>query len=250
MATAQYDSQYQKMTEAPVGRLVLELAIPTVISMLLTAVYNLVDTAFVGRLGTSASGAVGIVYGYMAILQAIGFMFGQGSGSTISILLGKKKTDDASRFASTGFFTSALVGLAITIISLILMNPLLKLLGSTPTILPFARDYCFYIAIGAPFIIASFVLNIILRYEGMAFYGLIGMGIGCFLNMIGDPVLIFGFGLGTAGAGMSTAFSQMVGLAVLLIPFVRGKTQTRINPIRFTLDIKEIGRIISVGFPS
>ena len=250
MATAQYDSQYQKMTEAPVGRLVLELAIPTVISMLLTAVYNLVDTAFVGRLGTSASGAVGIVYGYMAILQAIGFMFGQGSGSTISILLGKKKTDDASRFASTGFFTSALVGLAITIISLILMNPLLKLLGSTPTILPFARDYCFYIAIGAPFIIASFVLNIILRYEGMAFYGLIGMGIGCFLNMIGDPVLIFGFGLSTAGAGMSTAFSQMVGLAVLLIPFVRGKTQTRINPIRFTLDIKEIGRIISVGFPS
>ena len=110
VATAQYDSQYQKMTEAPVGRLVLELAIPTVISMLLTAVYNLVDTGFVGRLGTSASGAVGIVYGYMAILQAIGFMFGQGSGSTISILLGKKKTDDASRFASTGFFTSALVG--------------------------------------------------------------------------------------------------------------------------------------------
>ena len=103
MATAQYDSQYQKMTEAPVGRLVLELAIPTVISMLLTAVYNLVDTAFVGRLGTSASGAVGIVYGYMAILQAIGFMFGQGSGSTISILLGKKKPMTLPALPPRGF---------------------------------------------------------------------------------------------------------------------------------------------------
>ena len=238
------------MTEAPVAGLVLMLAVPTIISMLLTAIYNLVDTAFVGQIGTSASGAVGIVFGYMAILQAVGFMFGQGSGSVISILLGEQKNDDASRFASTGFFSALAVGALIGIGSLMGLDPLLTLLGSTPTILPFAHDYCFYIAIGAPFIIGSFVLNNILRYEGMAVFGMAGMVTGCVLNMIGDPILIFGFGLGTAGAGISTAVSQVVGFVILLIPFARGVTHSRINPTRFTRDISEIWRIITVGFPS
>ena len=250
MATSKYDNQFQRMTEAPVAGLVMMLAVPTIITMLLTAIYNLVDTAFVGQIGTSASGAVGIVFGYMAILQAVGFMFGQGAGSIISILLGEQKNDDASRFASTGFFSALFIGVVIGILSLIFLDPLLVLLGSTPTILPFAHDYCFYIAIGAPFIIGSFVLNNILRYEGMAVFGMAGMVAGCVLNMIGDPILIFGFGLGTAGAGISTAFSQMVGFGILLIPFARGITHSRISPARYTRDIREIWRILTVGFPS
>ncbi|MBO5228813.1 MAG: MATE family efflux transporter, partial [Lachnospiraceae bacterium] len=153
-----YNSQYEKMTQEPVGSLVVKLGIPTTISMLVTNIYNMVDTMFVGQLGTSASGAVGIVFGFMAILQAFGFMYGQGAGSLISIRLGKQDSENASKYASTSFFLAIATGLIIGIIGLIFIEPLMYLLGSTDTILPYAKTYVFYILLAAPFMTSCFVL--------------------------------------------------------------------------------------------
>ena len=244
------DAQYRKMTETPIDKLIINLGIPTLISMLITSIYNMADTAFVGEIGTSASGAIGVVFGYMAILQAVAFMFGQCSGSLIARMLGKKEMEDASRIASTGFFTAVGIGILITILSLIFMDPLLMFLGSTETILPHARSYCICIAFGAPFIMGSYVLNNILRFEGLAIKAMIGLVSGAVLNIVLDPILIFGFGMGTAGAGIATAFSQMVGFCILLSMFIRGITQSRISIFKYTRKPIDLWNIISIGFPS
>ena len=167
-------AQYKKMTETPVSRLVLTLAVPTVISMLVTNIYNLVDTAFVGMLGTSASGAVGIVFGYMAILQSFGFMYGQGGGSITSRELGARNQAQASRTASTAFFCALFTGTLLAGLSFFIIDPLIGFLGSTETIAPYAKTYITYILIAAPFTTASFTLNNLLRYEGKAIFGMIG----------------------------------------------------------------------------
>ena len=185
-------SQFDKMTKTPVSRLIIKLSIPAIISMMVTNVYNLVDTAFVGQLGNSASGAVGIVFGFMAVLQAIGFMFGNGSGSIISRLLGAKNTEQASKIASTGFFFTLLFGAVVAIISAFVLKPLVMLLGSTETISPYAQTYISYILVAAPFITASFTMNNLLRYEGKATLGMIGLIVGAVLNIAGDPILMFG----------------------------------------------------------
>lgn len=244
------DRQFKKMTETPVGPLVIRLGIPTTISMLVTSIYSMADTAFVGTLGKSASGAVGIVFGYMAILQAVAFMFGQGSGSIIAQLLGQKKTKDATRIASTGFFTALGIGLLIAGVSFFALDVLLVQLGSTPTILPHARSYCRYIVLGAPFIVGSYVMNNILRYEGLAMKAMVGLVTGAVLNIVLDPILIIGLGMGTAGAGLSTMISQMVGFFILLSMFLRGVTQSRLKITSYTKDVRDVVGIIATGVPS
>ncbi len=244
------DAQYIKMTETPVAKLVVTLGIPTTISMLVTSIYNMADTAFVGSLGTSASGAVGIVFGYMAILQAIGFMFGQGSGSLIARLLGRRDRESATRIASTGFLTAFTLGLLVACGSWFNLDRLLRMLGSSETILPYARDYCRFILFGAPFITGSFVLNNILRYEGLAMKAMVGLVTGAVLNLLLDPLFIFVFHMGTAGAGLATALSQMVGFCILLSMFLRGVTQSRISPAACSRDPRDLWQIVSVGFPS
>ena len=158
-------SQYDKMTKTPISKLVLTLSIPSVISMLVTNIYNLVDTAFVGQLGTSASGAVGIVFGFMAIIQAFGFLFGQGAGSILSRSLGAKDKESASAHASAGFFCSLLFGIIISVVGFIWLDDIVMFLGSTVTIAPFAKTYIFYILLAAPFMSSSLTLNNLLRYE-------------------------------------------------------------------------------------
>ena len=204
------ESQFERMTQTPVSKLVVRLSVPTIISMLVTNIYNLVDTAFVGQLGTSASGAVGVVFGFMAIIQAVGFMFGQGSGSLIARELGRKDVKDASATASTGFFCAMGVGLISAFVCFWRLDPLIILLGSTETIAPFAKAYISWILLAAPFMTSSFVLNNILRYEGKASLGMIGLLTGAILNMAGDPLFMFVFHMGIAGAGLSTALSQIV----------------------------------------
>ena len=244
------DLQYKKMTETPILRLVISLSIPTVISMLVTNIYNLVDTAFVGTLGTSASGAVGVVFGFMAIIQAFGFLYGQGSGSIVSRLLGSRKTDDASRTASTAFIMSFVSGLLITLMGFIFLDDIVMLLGSTETIAPYAKRYIRYILCAAPFMTSSFTLNNILRYEGRAFFGMIGLLTGGILNIAGDAFFIFGLGIGIDGAGLSTAISQIVSFSILLSMFVRGKTQTKLKAGYIALQGGLIGNIIATGLPS
>ena len=236
------------MTKTPVSRLIIKLSIPAIISMMVTNVYNLVDTAFVGQLGNSASGAVGIVFGFMAVLQAIGFMFGNGSGSIISRLLGAKNNEQASKIASTGFFFTLLFGAVVAIISAFVLKPLVMLLGSTETISPYAQTYISYILVAAPFITASFTMNNLLRYEGKAALGMIGLIVGAVLNIAGDPILMFGLNMGIAGAGLSTCISQIIGFFVLLSMFLLHKTQCRLS-VKLIVP-KFLPEIIGTGLPS
>ena len=167
--------QFRKMTETPISGLILSLAAPTIASMMVTNLYNTADTWFVSREGTSASGAVSVVFSLMAIYQAFGFMFGHGAGSNISRKLGEKREDLVKTYASTSLFLSLACGAAVSVLGLLFMNPLLRLLGSTETILPYARQYVFWVLLAGPLLSGSCVLNNILRYEGQAFYAMIGL---------------------------------------------------------------------------
>ncbi|MGN0371585.1 MAG: MATE family efflux transporter [Enterocloster sp.] len=243
-------SQYEKMTQTEVAPLIGRLCVPTILTMLVTNVYNLVDTAFVGRLGTSASGAVGVVFGFMTIIQAFGFVFGQGAGSIIARLLGRQDNEEANVMASTAFFFSFGFGILLSLVSWIFLDPLIRLLGSTDTIAVYARIYIAYILIATPFMTASFTMNQILRYEGKAAFGMIGMMTGGILNMIGDPILMFVCGMGIAGAGLSTALSQLVGFCILLSIYLRGKSVSRISWKKVTFDRKKLLDILATGLPS
>ena len=244
-------STYQMMIEGNIPRVIIMLSIPAILSMLVTNIYNMVDTAFVGRLGTSASGAVGIVFGFMSIIQAFGFMYGHGAGNMMARSLGARNEEESSRIASTGFFCSLLSGLAIEVIGFLTLDHLVFWLGSTPTIAPYAKIYISYILAAAPFMTASLSLNNMLRYEGRAGLGMIGLMTGAFLNMAGDPIFMFGLDMGIAGAGLSTALSQTVSFAILLSMFFRGKTVSRISWSRSRLtDRHLIWNIVGTGFPS
>lgn len=244
------NKQYNKMINSPVTPLVMKMSVPTIISMLVTNVYNLVDTSFIGTLGTSASGAVGVVFGFMAILQAVGFMFGQGGGSIISRHLGNKAVDKASRIATTALFYSVSIAIVLAILSAIMLDPLVIFLGSTPTIAPYAKTYITYILITAPFQVASFTMNNILRYEGRAVLGMVGLGIGAVLNIGGDALLIFGLDMGIAGAGLSTAVSQFISFCILFYFFISHKTSCRLSIKNESFSIREVTGIATTGFPS
>ena len=244
-------SQYRKMTGTPIPRLVITLSIPSVISMLVTNIYNLADTAFVGRLGTSASGAVGVVFGFMAIIQAFSFMFGQGSGSILSRALGSQDGDAATMHASAGFFGAMFCGLLIALTGFLRLDDIVTLLGSTETIAPYAKTYISFILAAAPFMSGSLTLNNILRYEGKASLGMIGLMLGAVLNIIGDPILMFGLKMGIAGAGLSTAISQIISWGVLVSFFLTGRTETGLSFQKAVHAAPAVyGNICSTGFPS
>lgn len=243
-------SQFQKMTEFPVPQLISKLAVPTITSMMVTNLYNMADTAFVGTLGNSASGAVGIVFGLMAILQSIGFLFGQGSGSIISRSLGKQNTTNASNVASTGFFFSFAAGTILAVLGFIFLQPIVMFLGSTPTIAPYAKTYSVFILLTAPFLASSFTLNNILRFEGKAFLGMIGLVTGAVLNIGGDALFIFVFKMGIAGAGLSTAISQVISFSILISAFVSGKTLCKLSVKNITFNLSKILDIVFTGCPS
>ena len=244
------DRQYKEMTETSVEKLILRLSVPTIISMLVTNIYNMADTFFVGKLGTSASAAIGIVFSLMTINQALGFMCGHGCGSNISRKLGNKQGDEAIKFASTGFFMSLFLGVLIMIIGIIFMEPLLRIMGSTDTIMPYAKSYGICILLSAPFMTGSCVLNNVLRYEGKAALAMVGLTLGGVLNIIGDPIFIFGLNMGTLGAGISTAVSQVISFFVLLSMFGGDRTVSRLRFSAISWDIKDILNILYTGLPS
>ena len=250
MQTEQEIQQYQRMTQEPIGKLLFTLSIPTIISMMVTNIYNLVDTAFVGTLGTSESGATGIVFGYMSILQAIAFMCGQGAGSIMSRRLGAKNLEEATTYSSTGFFLSFSFGLIVALGSMIFLDPLLCLLGSTRTIAPFAKKYLIFIMMSAPFFTSSLTMNNLLRYEGKAKLGTIGLMVGAAINIFLDWILIFGCKLGISGAGIATAISQCISFSILRSMFLRGKTQTKISIRYVSRQFSIIWNVLATGFPS
>ncbi len=244
------EKKYIRMTETPVWKLVLKLAVPTTISMMITTIYNTADTFFVSKISVTASAATGIVFSLMAILQAFGFMLGHGAGANISRLLGARDIGRASTFLSTSFFLAVLIGSVIGIFGLIFLEPFMYLLGSTPSVLADAKAYALFILLAGPAMTVSCVLNNVLRYEGIAVYAMVGLTFGGILNIILDPVFIFVLGLGTAGAGLATAVSQYLGVFVLISPFLRGKTSTRISLRSFTRDPHDVSNIFLTGLPS
>ena len=242
--------QFRRMTETPIPQLVLSLAAPTILSMLITSIYNLADTFFVGQISTSASGAVGVVSSLMAIIQALGFMLGHGAGTIISRSLGSRDTTAATRFASTSFFTALVFGVVLAVAGLGTLPHFMMLLGSTETILPHACAYARPILIAAPLMISSLVMNNILRYEGKASFAMIGLVTGGVLNIALDPLFMFVFGLGTAGAGIATALSQSISFCILLSMFLRGKTVSQFRLSAITREARDFGRILLGGAPS
>ena len=243
------EQKYIKMTTTPVEKLICSLAGPTIVSMLVTSFYNMADTFFVGKIGTSATGAVGIVFSVMAIIQAFGFFFGHGSGNYVSRKLGEKDFEEASRMAATGFVSAFLAGLVIMIVGLIFLEPLCYLLGATPTILPHAKSYLRIILIGAPYMTAALVLNNQLRFQGSAFYGMIGITSGAVLNIVLDPLFIYVFHMGVAGAALATIISQFVSFLLLLRGTGTGGN-VHIDLRKFSPSIQRYKIIINGGSPS
>ena len=243
------DQHYIKMTETPVAKLILKLGIPTTISMLITNIYNMADTYFVGTLGESAQAATGVLFTAQAVMQGIAFMLGHGGGTYIARFLADRNVKEASKYISTSFFTGGVLGCIIMVLGLLFLEPLVLFLGSTRTILPYAMDYGRWILLAAPFIICSFVLNNGLRYEGKAFYAMFGLTAGGLLNIFGDYLLVVRFGMGVAGAGLATAVSQVISFLILLVLYFR-MSQSRISVWYVSRRASDYLAICRVGFPS
>ncbi len=237
------------MTETPVPRLVLRLAVPSMVSMVVTALYNVVDAAFVGHLSTEATAGIGISFAYMTFIQAVGFFFGHGSGNHISRALGARQIDDAETMAAVGFFTPLILGLVATVVGLLFLPQLALLLGATPDVVPYACSYLRYILIATPFMMSALVLNNQLRLQGNARFGMIGIVSGAVLNIVLDPLFIFVLDLGVAGASIATAVSQMFAWGLLLWGTTRDES-VHIRLAKFKPSFGCYKEIVAGGLPS
>lgn len=209
--------RYSMMTESPVRQLVMKMAVPTIISMMVTALYNIIDAFFVGHISTEATAGVGVSFAYMTFINAVGFFFGHGSGNYISTALGAKKYADAEKMASTGFLSSMGLGTVAAIVGLFFLTPLSRMMGATPDIVPYSNDYMLFILIGTPFMMSSLTLNNQLRLQGNAHYAMVGIATGAVLNIFLDALLIYVLDMGVTGASLATCISQMAGWFILLL---------------------------------
>ncbi len=250
MKAMSYEEKYKVMTETAINRLIPRLAIPTIISMLITSIYNMADTFFVSQLSTSASGAVGVNFSLMAMIQAIGFTLGMGSGNYMSRMLGARQQDRAQRACSTSVYTAFACGLLLAVLGITNIESLVRALGATDTIAPYAKDYGQYILIAAPYMTVSFVFNNHLRSQGNAALSMIGITAGGVLNVILDPILIFGFQMGISGAAIATIFSQFVSFVILLVLVLRSGNVLKPTPRHFTFQGWVYKEILSAGMPT
>lgn len=238
----------ERMLNDPIEIVIPRLAVPTIISMLITTIYNMADTFFVSKLGTSASGSVGIIFSAMSMIQAMAFTIGMGSGTNLSQSLGQGNETKAKQFVATGFTLCFLTGCTISILALSNLNWLVRFLGATETIAPYAIEYGTFIFYATPFQMCSLAMNNMLRFEGLASLSVFGIGFGGILNMILDPILIFGFHMGTAGAAVATGISQFISFSILLSITMFHKDAI---PVRFrNIRPHHIGRIFYTGVPS
>ena len=244
-----HTDNYTFLTQAPVHRVIVTMAIPTIISMLVTGLYNIADTFFVGKIDTQATAAVGIVFSLMFFVQAMGFFFGHGSGNYISRELGARRHENAVKMASTGFFSSFFFGLVILVLGEIFLTPLSLMLGSTATILPYTEDYMQVILLGAPFLTSSLTLNNQMRLQGNANFAMYGIVTGAILNVLLDPFFIFTCGLGVSGAAWATVVGQVVSFVILFFMARRGEN-IAIRFRNFSPSIQRYKEIFYGGSPS
>ncbi len=244
------EAEYRRMTESSVTRLVISLSIPTILSQMITSIYNMADTFFVTGLGDSAVGAVSVVYALQSIIQAVGYGLAMGAGSLVSRHLGEKDRDGASKYASCAFFSAFFFGLLLTVGCMINLDGLLRLFGSTETILPHAHNYALIILLGAPMMCSSFVISNILRAEGKAGPAMIGLTCGGVLNILLDPLLIKGAGLDVAGAALATVISQGVSFFILLFFYLSGRSIVKLSIRRLSRRPADYGLIVKTGLPT
>ncbi len=240
---------YTFLTQAPVPRVVATMSVSTIFTMLVTSIYNIADTYFVGFISTQATAAVGIVFSVMFVLQAIGFFFGHGSGNFISRELGAKRHEMASRMAVTGVVYSFCAGLLVAIAGLALLTPLSVALGSTPTILSSTEQYMGIVLLGAPFFTSSLTLNNQLRFQGNAAHAMLAVVSGAVLNIALDPLFIFVFKMGVAGAAVATVMGQVCSWIVLLAMTRRGGN-LHLKWSHFTPTAEFAREIVAGGTPS
>ena len=243
------NDNYTFLTQAPVHRVIMRMALPTIVSMLVTSLYNMADTYFVGKINTQCTAAVGVSFSVMAVIQAIGFFFGHGSGNYISRKLGAKQTGDAARMAATGFFYSIAFGLVLSVIGRLFITPLSVMLGSTPTILPYTESYLGIIILGAPFMTGSFTMNNQMRFQGNAAFAMLGIVAGAVLNVALAPLFIFVFGMGISGAATATLISQACSFCILFA-MTRRRQNIHIRPRNFTPSRQLAKEIVFGGTPS
>ena len=243
------EARYRRLTETPVPRLVLSLAVPTVISMSISAIYNIVDSWFVGHISTVATAGVGVAFAYQSLIQATGFFFGHGSGNYMSRALGARDAEGAGKMAATGFLSSFLMGLVFMVLGLCFMTPLSRLLGATPDVVPYSNAYLRWILIATPFLVSQMTLNNQLRLQGNAMLAMIGIAAGAVLNIFFDWLLIDRLDLGVQGASMATLISQFISWCLLLwATTLDGNVHIRLRNFAPTFDrLREIG---AGGLPS
>ena len=249
-AHAQNPDNRQKMLETPVAPLINAMVVPTIASMLVTAIYNTADTYFVSQINTSASGAVGIVFSVMAIIQAVGFTVGVGSGSIASRYLGQNKQEEASIFASSGILTAVILGALLCVLGLWNLDQLIWILGSTETIYPYAREYARYILLGSPLMVLSFTANNLMRWQGKANIAVFALAAGGILNIFLDPLFIFVFDLGIAGAGLATLISQCLSTTLLMLLLLSRHSEMIVRPRYISRRFAVYGAILKQGMPS
>ena len=243
------NERYLMMTQSPVKKLVLKMAGPTIISMLVTSFYNIIDAAFVGHISTEATAAVGVSFAYMTFINAIGFFYGHGSGNFISQALGAKNYSDAEKMAATGFLSPFIFGAIAGLLGLIFISPLSRAIGATPDIISQSNDYLFYILIGTPFMMSALALNNQLRLQGNAGYAMIGITSGALLNIILDAIFIIGLDMGVTGASLATLISQIVSWIILLIGTrMGGNVHIRLK--NFSPTLENFKQILDGGLPS
>ncbi len=233
-----------------IASLLVGLSIPSIIAMLTNAIYNLVDTFFIGRIGTSAVGAVAVAFPIFNLIGAVGLTYGVGAASYVSRLLGAGEKEQADKAASTALFTSLATGIAFALLGLMYLDPLLTAFGATETIMEYAREYTMIIIMGSIFTMMNMTMNNLVRAEGNAQRFMVAMVSGALLNVALDPIFIFGFGMGIKGAAVATVISQSVSTVIILEYFVRKKSFTNLSIRLFRFSLHIYSEIFKIGLPT
>ena len=233
-----------------IPKALLAMGIPTMIGMLVNAFYNLVDAYFVGGLGESQMGAISVVYPLGQVIVGLGLLFGNGAASYISRLLGRGDKENADKVASTALYSSVSVGAVIILFSMVFLHPILKLLGATDSILPYAATYAGIYIVSCIFNVFNVTMNNIVTSEGAAKTTMCALLTGAVLNIALDPLFIYVFDLGVAGAAIATAISQVVSTCVYLTYIFRKKSVFHFRVKDCTYTKETMSEIFKIGIPT
>ena len=253
MAGADQEKQLQReemMLRGSLPKVISKMALPSIISFLITSIYNIADTYFVSDLGESAQAAISVNASLDQIIMMAGSMLAIGAASYISRLLGAKEKGKADKVLSTAFFMAIIFGAVVTVLGVSFMRPMVRLLGATDTCEQYAVDYATYVVLVAPFMAASFVMNQCLRAEGSAMLSMIGMGFGGVLNCFLDPIFIFGLHMGVVGASLATAISKLVSFSILVFPYLTRRSVLCLSVRKFRPSRDILTEVFTVGSSS